>query len=286
MKNSDNVNRPPKAPGIYRELPNGDIIYEISTDYSVLTCKFSPAKIKALLRDMIVDLFEKARSGNVPDQISIPGPGVSYLIEIKHRNVAGLAWGKDDADELREEIDFYVEEAFRKFEESLEEKLLNSPPQYMVEILAATMGGLNMDGALRTVKGATTLYEEIFSALLSKFKIRWDAPGSGGTRLTGERLRGKFIDYYKTLKLIAKALKNKNSRTLDKQLQATFEIAKTKVRPDVLEQVEDFVRANHSAESIAWEIATKKYLEKVTTYTRKIMTTAIKEWEAKNRSST
>jgi hypothetical protein len=267
------------------ELPNGNLFYTIPTEYSVITCEFSPEKIKSLLREMIVDLFNKARTGSVDASVTIPGPGVHYLVEIKQRNVRGLAWGKESEKEIQEEIDFYAKEACQKFSADLEKRLLHGPPTYIVETIAATIGSLEKEGALLTRIGTAPFIKELFDALLSRFKTRWDMPGSGRPELAGARKRALILDYYETLMLIAKAQKNAKSRRVKEDLQDAARKAAENVDPAVLEKIAKGVRRGTSAGDIAWQIASQKYLPKKNNHDRRILTEARKERASRERGS-
>jgi hypothetical protein len=259
------------------ELPNGDLLYTVITEYSAITCQFSPEKIKSLLREMIVDLFNKARTGSIDPDFIIPGRGLGFLVEVKQRNIGGLAWGKESEKEIQEEIDFYAKEAYQKFSAALAERLMNGPPTYIVEIIAATIGSLERDGALLTQHGSALFFKGLFGALLERFKTRWDMPGSGRLKLTGERKRAKLLSYYETIKLIARAQKNAKSRRVKEELQEEARKAAAKVDPVVLEEIAIGVRQGTSSGNIAWQIASKKYLSKGQSHSQRYMTVARKE---------
>jgi hypothetical protein len=280
MKETENTDSAVAATHGPEELPGGDILYTVVTEYSEITCRFSPRKIKSLLKEMIVDLFNKARTGKADYDVTHPGFGVRHVVEIKQRSVKGLAWGKGDEKEIQEEIEFYVEEAYRMFSAALDDKLLHGPPTYIVETIAATVASLEREGALLTRLGTAPFYKEITEALLQKFKARWDIPGPGRRELTGKRMRAKFLAYYDTLELIAKAQKNARSRRVNKALQEKAQKAAAEVKPTVITKVKKHVGQGMSPGEIAWQMATKKYFPKKKQgkdYDRRILAKARRE---------
>jgi hypothetical protein len=287
MKETENTDPAAAATHGPEELPGGYILYTVVTEYSEITCRFSPRKIKSLLKEMIADLFNKARTrsfnkartSSADYDVTLPGPGVRRIVEIKQRSVKGLAWGKGSEKEIQEEIEFYAEEAYRMFSEVLADKLLHGPPNYIVETIAATVASLEKEGALLTRLGTAPYYKELTEALLQKFKSRWDLPGPGRHELTGKRMRAKFLAYYDILKLIASAQKNARSRRVKKELQEKAQKAAAEVKPAVITKVKEYVGQGTSPGEIAWQMATKKYFPKKEDkdYDRRILAKARRE---------
>jgi hypothetical protein len=280
MKEPENTDPAAAATHGPEELPGGDILYTVVTEYSEITCRFSPRKIKSLLKEMIADLFNKARTRSADYDVTLPGPGVRRIVEIKQRSVKGLAWGKGSEKEIQEEIEFYAEKAYLMFSAALDDKLLHGPPNYIVETIAATVASLEREGALLTRLGTAPFYKEVTEALLQKFKVRWDLPGPGRRELTGKRMRAKFLAYYDILELIARAQKNARSRRVNKELQEKAQKAAVDVKPAVITKVKKHVGQGMSPGGIAWQMATKKYFpkkKKDKDYDRRILAKARRE---------
>lgn len=277
MKETENTDPAAAATHGSKELLDGDILYTVVTEYSEITCRFSPQKIKSLLKEMIVDLFNKARTRKADYDVTLPGPGVRHVVEIKQRSVKGLAWGEGDEKEIQEEIEFYAEKAYLMFSAALNDKLLHGPPNYIVETIAATVASLEREGALLTRLGTAPFYKEITEALLQKFKARWDLPGRGGRELTGERMRAKFLAYYDILELIAKAQKNARSQRVKKELQEKAQKVAAEVKPAVITKVKKHVEQGMSPGAIAWQMASKKYFPEQEDYDLRILAKARRE---------
>jgi len=266
-----------------KTLKNGDVPYKVVSEYTATTFRFNPQKIKSLLREMIIDLFDEARKrSHTPDVITFL-PEVRYLIETKRENVGGLRWGEESEEEIQKEIDFYTKDAYRKFSAGIEERLLHGPLIYIIETVVGTVGSLNKEGALLTKSGTALFYKKFFDALMRKFKIRWDMPGSGGSKLAGERKRALLLDYYETLMIIAKAKKNADSRRVNEEWQEAARKAATKVDPAVVKKVDKGVRQGTSPGNIAWQIASKKYLPKNKNHNQRILTDARNERKERDK---
>lgn len=235
--------------------------FDVDAGITTITINYDIGVVRALLIDLINDLFEEDRPAELPDFVAnSEHSAVKLIIEAKRENVTLPDREHVDEAQLQQSRDKYVEKALEIYRNQLRRELEDLPLTYLAVSVSAAVAILEKKELLKTKGGGADLIDRVYAKLSTSFKNRVETRGRGRRpKLTPAQEIGYTEVYFKTLEELQQ-IKNNLQELYDKgEKDPVSVVNKDFKKPDIDDEIVERLRFEESASAFAHKIAADRF---------------------------